>query len=208
MSFYESRILPWLIDRTCSVGQVMKRRKIIVPEATGVVLEVGIGSGINLEMYDPDRVSLVYGLDPSEGMKRKAAANLARSPVPVTWLSQPGETVPLDDNSVDTVVLTFTLCTIPDWRQALAEMHRVLRPEGRLLFLEHGHAPDKRVSRWQNLLTPGWRKVAGGCHLNRPIDSYIREAGFSITDLQTGYLPKTPQWAGFIYTGTAVKASA
>lgn len=205
MSFYESRILPWLIDRTCSMGQVMKRRSLIIPEAQGVVLEVGIGSGINLAMYDPERVSLVYGLDPSPGMKRKAAENLASSPVPVTWLQQSGETVPLEDNSIDTVVLTFTLCTIPDWHQALIEMHRVLRPEGTLLFLEHGHAPDKRVSRWQNLLTPGWKKVAGGCHLNRPIDAYLREAGFTINELQTGYMPKTPQWAGFIYSGAATK---
>lgn len=205
MDFYENRILPWLIDRVCSVGQVMKRRSLLVPEARGVVLEVGIGSGINLEFYNPERVSLVYGLDPSPGMKRKAAVNIANSPVPVEWLDLPGESVPLADNSVDTIVLTFTLCTIPDWRQALSEMRRVLKRDGKLLFLEHGHSPEKAVSRWQNLLTPGWKKVAGGCHLNRPIDAYLREAGFAIDELQTGYMPKTPHWAGFIYTGYAHK---
>lgn len=203
MGFYEERILPHLIDYSCSVGQVMKLRSQVVPRAAGVVLEVGMGSGINLAFYNPETVELVYGLEPSEGMRRKARANLDQSPVTVEWLDLPGEKIPLQDNSVDTVLLTFTLCTIPDWQAALQQMKRVLRPRGELLFLEHGQAPDERVRKWQHRITPGWKKIAGGCHLNRPIAELIREAGFEITELENLYMPKAPKFAGYIYKGRA-----
>lgn len=205
MSFYEERILPHLIDRACSVGQVMKLRQQIVPEARGVVLEVGMGSGINLQFYKPDSVELVYGLEPSEGMRRKASANLERSRVEVKWLDLPGEKIPLADESVDTVLLTFTLCTIPDWSAALQQMKRVLKPGGILLFLEHGESPDASTQKWQHRITPGWRKIAGGCHLNRHIADLIRSAGFEITELENLYVPKTPRIAGYIYKGRATK---
>lgn len=205
MSFYEERILPHLIDRACSVGQVMKLRQQIVPEARGVILEVGMGSGINLQFYKPDSVELVYGLEPSEGMRRKAAANLERSPVEVKWLDLPGEKIPLADESVDTVLLTFTLCTIPDWSAALQQMKRVLKPGGILLFLEHGESPDAGTQKWQYRITPGWRKIAGGCHLNRHIADLIRSAGFEITELENFYVPKTPRIAGYIFKGRATK---
>ncbi|MGF2685520.1 class I SAM-dependent methyltransferase [Marinobacter sp. DUT-3] len=205
MSFYEDRILPHIIDCTCSVGQVMKLRSQVVPKARGVVLEVGMGSAINLEFYNPDTVSLVYGLEPSEGMRRKARENLSRSPVNVEWLDLPGEKIPLPDNSVDTVLLTFTLCTIPDWRAALEQMKRVLKPDGELLFLEHGESCDHGVRRWQHRITPGWKKLAGGCHLNRPIADLIRETGFDILELDNLYIPKAPKIAGYIYKGRAVK---
>lgn len=207
MSFYEDRILPHIIDCTCSVGQVMKLRSQVVPKARGVVLEVGMGSAINLEFYNPDTVSLVYGLEPSEGMRRKARENLSRSPVNVEWLDLPGEKIPLPDNSVDTVLLTFTLCTIPDWRAALEQMKRVLKPDGDLLFLEHGESSDQGVRRWQHRVTPGWKKLAGGCHLNRPIADLIRETGFDILELDNLYMPKAPKIAGYIYKGRAVKAA-
>ncbi len=203
MGFYEERILPHLIDYSCSVGQVMKLRSQVVPRAAGIVLEVGMGSGINLAFYNPETVELVYGLEPSEGMRRKARANLEQSPVTVEWLDLPGEKIPLQDNSVDTVLLTFTLCTIPDWQAALQQMKRVLRPRGELLFLEHGQAPDERVRKWQHRITPGWKKIAGGCHLNRPIAELIREAGFEITELENLYMPKAPKFAGYIYKGRA-----
>lgn len=206
MSFYEDRILPHIIDCTCSVGQVMKLRSQVVPKARGVVLEVGMGSAINLEFYNPDTVSLVYGLEPSEGMRRKARENLSRSPVNVEWLDLPGEKIPLPDNSVDTVLLTFTLCTIPDWRAALEQMKRVLKPDGELLFLEHGESCDHGVRRWQHRITPGWKKLAGGCHLNRPIADLIRETGFDILELDNLYMPKAPKIAGYIYKGRAVKS--
>jgi ubiquinone/menaquinone biosynthesis C-methylase UbiE len=205
MSFYEERVLPHVIDRACSAGQVMKLRSQIVPLARGVVLEVGMGSGINLALYDPDRVGLVYGLEPSEGMRKKAAPKVEASRVPVEWLDLPGEQIPLPDESVDSVLLTFTLCTIPDWRAALGQMHRVLRPSGELLFVEHGEAPDEGVRRWQRRLNPGWKKIAGGCNLDRAMPRLIAESGFEITELESHYVPKAMKIAGYVYKGRARK---
>ncbi|MGM0569117.1 class I SAM-dependent methyltransferase [Marinobacter sp.] len=208
MSFYEERILPHLIDKACSVGQVMKLRSQLVPRARGAVLEVGMGSAINLQFYNPGTVELVYGLEPSQGMRLKAADNLARSRVPVQWLDLPGEEIPLPDNSVDTVLLTFTLCTIPDHQRALEQMMRVLRPGGELLFLEHGEAPENPTQKWQHRITPVWKKFAGGCHLNRPIDQLIEQAGFDIRELDNFYMPRAPQIAGYLYLGMAVNPGA
>lgn len=205
MSFYDERILPHIIDRACSLGQVMKLRSQLVPRAKGIVLEVGMGSGINLEFYNPENVDLVYGLEPSEGMRRKAQTNLARSPVRVEWLNLPGEKIPLADESVDTILLTFTLCTIPDWHSALMQMKRVLKPGGELLFLEHGESPDASTRKWQHRITPGWKLLAGGCHLNRDIASMIRETGFEITELENLYIPKAPKIASYIFKGRAIK---
>jgi len=203
MSFYEDRVLPHIIDKACSMGQVMKLRSQIVPRARGRVLEVGMGSGINLEFYDQSRVEMVYGLEPSEGMRRKALPNLNRSPIAVEWLDLPGEKIPLEDNSVDTVLLTFTLCTIPDFNIALAQMRRVLKPGGRLLFSEHGAAPDPGVAKWQRRIEPVWKRIAGGCHLTRPIPRLIEESGFAIGDMEAWYLPGAPKIAGFNYRGFA-----
>ncbi len=138
-------------------------------------------------------------------MRRKARKNLANSPVPVEWLALPGEQIPLPDASVDTVLLTFTLCTIPDSTAALAQMLRVLKPEGQLLFLEHGLAPERIVNRWQNRITPTWKKLAGGCHLNRPITKLICGAGFVIDQIENLYIPGAPRIAGYIYKGRALK---
>ncbi|SDW65944.1 class I SAM-dependent methyltransferase [Marinobacter mobilis] len=208
MKFYDERILPILIDKACSVGQVMKLRSQVVPQCEGVVLEVGMGSGINLEFYDPDKVSLVYGLEPSEGMRKKAEPQLAKSPVRVELLDLPGEKIPLDDNSVDTILLTFTLCTIPDWSAALGQMLRVLKPGGQLLFLEHGQSPDASVHKWQDRITPAWKKLAGGCHLNRPIANLIAGSGFIVDEVVNLYMPKAPKIAGYIYKGVAHKPAA
>ncbi|MCL7944611.1 class I SAM-dependent methyltransferase [Marinobacter sp. ATCH36] len=205
MSFYEDRILPHIIDRACSMGQVMKLRSQVVPHAKGRVLEVGMGSAINMEFYDPEQVEMIYGLEPSDGMRRKARPNLARSPIKVEWLDLPGEQIPLQDHSVDTVLLTFTLCTIPDWHAALLQMWRVLKPGGELLFLEHGESPHDNTRKWQHRITPGWKKLAGGCHLNRHIADLIRHAGFEILELENLYIPKAPKIAGYIYKGRAVK---
>jgi ubiquinone/menaquinone biosynthesis C-methylase UbiE len=205
MSFYEERVLPHIVERACAAGQVMKLRSQVVPHARGVVLEVGMGPGINLELYDPSRVSLVYGLEPSEGMRRRAEPKLKSSAVLVEWLGLPGEQIPLSDESVDTVLLTFTLCTIPDFRAALAQMRRVLRPSGELLFLEHGEAPEASVRTWQRRLNPGWKKIAGGCNLDRPIPRLLTEAGFRVTELESFYVPKAMKIAGFVYKGRARK---
>lgn len=205
MNFYEERILPHVIDRACSMGQIMKLRSQVVPEARGTVLEVGMGSAINLEFYNKDQVDRVYGLEPSHGMRRKARVNLEKSGIQVEWIDLPGERIPLDDQSVDTVLLTFTLCTIPDWKGALAQMYRVLKTGGELLFLEHGASPDNGILKWQNRLTPGWKKLAGGCHLNRNIAELIRQAGFEILELDNLYVPRAPKIAAYIYQGKARK---
>jgi len=207
-NFYHEHILPHFIDRACSLRLLMKLRRQVVPRARGEVLEVGMGSGINLPLYDSEQVSQVFGLEPSAGMRRKAAARVARAAVPLQWLDLPGEQIPLADQSVDTVLLTFTLCTIPDWRLALQQMHRVLRKEGQLLFLEHGESDDATVCRWQQRLTPWWRPLAGGCHLDRPIAHMLAETGFRIDSLARFDLPRTPRAVGHIYLGRASRADA
>lgn len=205
MSVYENKILPHLLDTLCSHGSVMEQRAKVVPQATGVVLEIGMGSGINLPLYNADRVDFVWGLEPSKGMRQKAQANLKKSPVRVEWLDLPSEEIPLDDQSVDTIVLTYTLCTIPDWQAALQQMHRVLKPDGRLLFCEHGHSSHARVAKWQHRITPMWKKMVGGCHLNRSIAKLIGSSGFEITALETCYMKTFPKVTGYMYIGEARK---
>lgn len=205
MSFYEDRILPHVIDLACGMPEAMELRKHVVPKAEGVVLEVGMGSALNLTLYNPEKIEFVWGLEPSQGMRKKAQANLDASPVEVKWLDLPGEQIPLDDESVDTVILTFTLCTIPDWLAALRQMHRVLKPGGKLWFCEHGRSPEEKVARWQDRMTPLWKRVAGGCHLNRPIRECIEAAGFTICDVNNLYMDKSPKIVGYMYLGEALK---
>ncbi len=204
MGLYERYILPSLIEKSCGAGVIMKQRAAIVPQAEGRVLEVGLGSGLNLAFYDPAKVSEVIGLEPSEGMRIKARKRADECLVPLSFIDLPGEEIPLDDNAVDTVVLTYTLCTIPDALAALGQMRRVLKPGGRLLFSEHGEAPDAGVRKWQGRLNPIWGVIGGGCHLNRPIDRLIGSGGFRVDALETGYLPKVPRFSGFNYRGSAV----
>ncbi len=204
MGFYENRILPIMIDKACAGPPVLKQREKVVPNAQGRVLEVGMGSGINLPFYDPSRIEFVWGLEPSEGMRRRAQKRLEAAPFEVKLLDLPGEAIPLDDDSVDTVLLTYTLCTIADFRQALAQMRRVLKPGGKLLFCEHGEAPDESVQKWQRRINPLWKRIAGGCNLNRPIPRCLEEAGFKVENLETLYLPNTPRIAAFNYWGQAV----
>jgi len=203
MAFYEDRVLPHLLHLACGSRVVEQQRAKVVPQAWGRVLEIGMGSGLNLPHYDPGRVELVWGVEPAEGMRRKARANAARVPFELRWLDLPGEEIPLEDDSADTVVVTYTLCTIPEWQRALAQMRRVLRPDGRLLFCEHGSAPDAGVRRWQERINPVWRKLAGGCNLNRAIPQLITDTGFAIDRMDSGYLPKTPRFAGYNYWGAA-----
>jgi len=200
---YEEHVLPHLIGLACSQKPIMAERGMLIPAAEGRVLEVGMGAGPNLALYDPAKVSRVFGLEPSAGMRRKAKTAIAASPVPVEPIDLPGEDIPLDDDSVDTVVLTYTLCTIPDTAAALAQMRRVLKPGGRLLFSEHGAAPDPGVARWQRRIEPVWRRLAGGCHLTRPMPTLIEAAGFSIGEMEARYLDRAPKIAGFNYRGWA-----
>ena len=181
----------------------MRQRRKIVPQARGRVLEVGFGAGPNLAFYDPANVDMVFALEPSAAMRRRAAKAIAAAAVPVQVIDLPGEEIPLDNDSVDTVVLTYTLCSIAEWEAALGQMRRVLKPGGRLLFCEHGLAPDERVARWQARLNPVWRAVAGGCNLNRPIPSLIESAGFGIEGMETMYLPGGPKFASYNYWGSA-----
>jgi len=203
MAFYENYILPHLINCACSSPPILKQRAMIVPQCTGTILEVGMGSGLNLPYYDADKVNHIWGLEPSAGMRRKASKNLAQSRIPVSWLDLPGENIPLEENSVDTVLLTCTLCTIGDWQTALKEMRRVLKSDGTLLFCEHGKADSAGVAKWQDRLNPWWRKLAGGCNLNRPMDELIRQGGFRIDKLDRFYMKGAPKFAGHLYRGEA-----
>lgn len=203
MSFYDTHVLPHLIGFACATPQIMKQRSMLVPGAEGRVLEIGFGSGTNLSFYDPSKVERVFALEPSLGMRRKAAKAVAASPLAIEWIDLPGEEIPLDDASVDTVVLTYTLCTIPGAAAALSQMRRVLKPGGRLLFSEHGRAPDARVAKWQRRIEPVWKPIAGGCHLTREPDRLIAGAGFKIDRFEQGYLPKSPKFAAFNTAGAA-----
>jgi ubiquinone/menaquinone biosynthesis C-methylase UbiE len=205
VNFYDKYCLPHLVNCACGLKPIVRMRQKVVPLAGGEVLEVGMGGALNLPFYDTDKGDLIWVLEPSEGMRRLARKNLRRTSIEVRWIALPAGEIPLEDESVDTVLLTFTLCSIPDWREALLQMHRVLKPEGRLIFCEHGAAPDEAVRRWQERLTPSWERIAGGCHLDRPIPEYIEEAGFRIARMEAGYSPGVPKIAGFNYWGSAVK---
>ena len=202
MGWYDERILPRLINLACSGKPNSKQREKIVPLAEGDVLEIGFGSGLNLPYYDKDKVRKVFGLEPSVGMQKLAANRITAAPVEVELIDLPGEQIPLDDNSVDTVLMTYTLCTIPNVQRALEEVRRVLKPDGCLVFCEHGLAPDPSVQRWQDRLNPLWKRVGGGCNLNRPIPGLIEHAGFRIRGLETMYIPGWKP-ASFNYWGTA-----
>jgi ubiquinone/menaquinone biosynthesis C-methylase UbiE len=189
MSFYEERVLPHLIDLACSSKPTRKQREKIVPLAEGDVLEIGFGSGLNLPFYDPQKVRKIWGLEPSAGMRRKARPTVDASNLDVEFIDLPGEEIPLEEDSVDTVLVTYTLCTIPDAIAALEGMRRVLKPGGRLLYCEHGVAPDENVRRWQDRLNPTWSKFTGGCNMNRDILDMIAKSGFEITNDEQMYIP-------------------
>lgn len=201
-SAYDRYVLPHLIHLACGNEAIEKQRAKVVPHASGRVLEIGMGSGLNLAHYDPDKVDVLWGLEPSEGMRQKAASRIAASPLEVQWLDLPAEEIPLDDHTVDTVVLTYSLCTIPDWQQALGQMRRVLKPGGRLLIAEHGKAKDEAVQRWQQRIEPIWKPIAGGCHLTRDIPALVEAGGFAIESMDTMFLPG-PRFATFNYWGVA-----
>ncbi|MDR3500548.1 MAG: class I SAM-dependent methyltransferase [Parvibaculum sp.] len=203
MGLYEKHIVPHLINCACGSKPIRYQRKKVVPLAEGTVLEIGIGTGLNLPYYDGSKVKKVIGLDPSEASWKLAGERAKDLPFPVEFVGLPGEQIPLDDKSVDTVLVTFSLCTIPDPAKALEGMRRVLRPGGKLIFCEHGAAPDADVLKWQNRINPVWKVLFGGCNLNRKMPAIIEGSGFKISDLQTMYLPSTPRFAGFNYWGVA-----
>ena len=202
MKLYDEYVLPYVINCACSMRAIERQRGLVVPEAKGKILEIGMGSGLNLKHYDPNKVEHLWGLEPSQGMRRKAQANIEASDLPLEWLDSPSESIPLDDDIVDTLVLTYTLCTIPNPEAALAEMQRVLKPDGIMVFSEHGVSPDENVRRWQHRINSVWKKLAGGCNLNRDIPALLSNAGFKLDKLNTGYI-KGPKIATFQYWGRA-----
>jgi ubiquinone/menaquinone biosynthesis C-methylase UbiE len=185
-----------------SNGDLLPYRRRVLSAAEGRVLEVGIGSGLNLPLY-PAAVREVIGLDPSPKLLEMARRAADRSALPVSLIEDTAEAIPLDSGSVDTVVTTWTLCSIHRAEQALGEMRRILRPGGQLLFVEHGLSPEQAVRRWQDRLTPLWKRIGGGCHLNRPVRTLVENAGFSIARIETGYA-KGPRPMVFMYEGRAL----
>ena len=204
MGLYRKHVLPRLVDRLCGLPAVSELRAEVVPAAHGCVLEVGFGTGLNLPWYDPARVERLIALEPAEEMLALARERSGAAPFPVEPLALEGERIPLAPSSVDTVVITFTLCTIPDPGAALVGMRRVLRPGGRLLFCEHGRAPDAAVARWQRRVSPLWRRAFGGCRLDRDVPALLAAAGFRPERLEAGWIEGGPRIASFFYRGVAV----
>jgi len=202
-SFYDRHILPRLIGCACGAGAIAKQRAKVVPLAEGQVLELGIGGGLNLAFYDPARVTSVTGVDPSEGLRDRALAAPRPEGLKVKVLPGEAENLGFDDESFDTVVCTFTLCSVHTPAAVLAEARRVLKPGGRFLFCEHGLAPDTAVARWQQRIEPFWTPMAGGCRLTRPVGAAIVAAGFLIDETQTFYMPKAPKPLGWCELGVA-----
>jgi ubiquinone/menaquinone biosynthesis C-methylase UbiE len=201
MSFYEERILPHVINLAMRKRELRPYRERVLGMADGRVLEIGIGSGLNLPHY-PASAHEIVALDPVPRLIAMARRNAARQSSRVEFIEGSAEAIPLDRGSIDTVVTTWTLCSIPQVSIALGEMRRVLKPAGQLLFVEHGRAPEPSVRKWQDRLTPVWKRIGGGCHLNRPIRQLIEEAGFSILKIETGYM-KGPRPMSFMYEGHA-----
>lgn len=201
--WYEKHLLPHLIDFACGMKAFTRQRSKVVPKAHGRVLEIGIGTGLNLAHYDPAKVDALCGLDPSLALHAIAKSRLDATTLKLELMPLSAERIPADDASFDSIVCTFTLCTIPDPLAALREMRRVLKPGGELLFSEHGLAPEPSVQKWQHRLTPIWRPMAGGCHLNRDIPALLAQAGFRVVELQQHYV-KGPRPMTWISTGVAV----
>jgi ubiquinone/menaquinone biosynthesis C-methylase UbiE len=203
-SWYERTLLPYLLDFSCSLKPIQKQRMKVIPRARGRVLEIGIGTGLNLPFYDRARINSIVGVDPGLQMHKLALKRSMQAGLKVELVGVSAERLPVEDASFDTVVSTYTLCTIPDPIAALKELRRALVPGGRLLFSEHGRAPDENVLKWQTRLQPYWMKVAGGCRMDRDIPSLLEQAGFK-PEVQSRYIPG-PRILSYHYWGEAVAA--
>ncbi|MBS0362550.1 MAG: class I SAM-dependent methyltransferase [Proteobacteria bacterium] len=202
-SWYERTILPKLLGCACGSSPIMRQRAKVVPRAEGRVLELGIGMGLNLAYYDPAKVTAVVGVDPAAALREAALAAPRDERLAVEVADGDAEALPFEPASFDTVVCTYTLCSVCTPAAALSEARRVLKPGGRFLFCEHGLAPDPGVAKWQRRIEPLWKRIAGGCHLTRPIGSAIEAAGFQVLDRETMYVPKTPKFAAWNEWGAA-----
>ena len=206
MGFYDRHILPRLLNVAMSAKPISYQRRKVVPRAQGRVLEVGFGAGHNLPYYDASKVERIWALEPSAEMRARAGERAAQTTIPLEFIGLPSEKIPLENEAADTVLVTYTLCTICDVAAALGEMRRVMRSSGRMIFCEPGEAPDENVRRWQRRITPAWKVIGGGCHVGRQIPKLIGDAGFKVEDMETMYLPGTPRFAGFNYWGSASRA--
>ncbi|WP_367105574.1 class I SAM-dependent methyltransferase [uncultured Psychrobacter sp.] len=205
MNPYERYVLPKMIDMACGMGEVMSARAKVVPQAVGEVLEIGIGSGLNLQFYDPQKVSAIIGVDPAAQMQTLARKRAAAIDTSVEMIAADVQGIHAETDRFDTIVMTFTLCSIDDPISTLQEMARVLKPNGKLLFCEHGLAPEPSVERWQHRLTPFWKPIAGGCRLNRDIPALMQAGGFIIEELNAEYLSGLRPMS-YVYSGSAYKA--
>ena len=204
MSLYEKYVLPKFLNCACGSKPVSYQRKKVVPLAEGKVLEIGIGSGLNLPFYDKAKIDEIWGLDPSEQLSEMAKQVAEEESMEVKFISSGAEDIPLPDNYFDCVLVTYTMCTIPEVQRANQEIRRVLKEDGKMIFCEHGEAPDQNIRKWQNRINPFWGKLAGGCNINRKIPSLIQDSGFDIIEMEEMYLPNTPKIAGYNYWGYAV----
>ncbi|MEE2756952.1 MAG: class I SAM-dependent methyltransferase [Myxococcota bacterium] len=203
MGVYDKYVLPKLLKCACGCKPIRYQRKKVVPMAEGTVLEIGLGDGANLPFYEPAKVEKIYGLEPAQAMRDMAQKRRPETALDLEMVDGLAESIPLADESVDTVLCTYTLCSIQERQKALHEMRRVLRPGGRFIYCEHSLAPDPAVARWQRRLDPYWSTLAGGCSMSQPIVKLIDSAGFKIESLSEMYLPKTPKILGYNVWGSA-----
>jgi len=204
MSLYEKYVLPKFLNCACGSKPVARQREKVVPLAEGKVLEIGIGSGLNLPFYDKTKVDEIWGLDPSEELSEMARAVAIQEDMEVNFISSGAEEIPLPDDHFDSVLITYTMCTIPEVIRANTEIRRVLKNQGKMIFCEHGAAPDDNIRKWQKRINPFWGKIAGGCNIDRNIPSLIQDSGFDIIEIEEMYLPNTPKIAGYNFWGYAV----
>jgi len=205
LGFYDKYILPKVLNCACGSKPINYQRDKIVPLADGVVLDIGIGSGLNIPFYNKTKIKYLYGLDPSKELLNIAKSFAKEERFEIKFLECGAEDIPLPDKTIDTVLITYTMCTIPDVTLSNSEIMRVLKDDGKLLFCEHGLAPDTSVAKWQNIINPVWNKIAGGCNLNRNIPELITSSGLRISNMEEMYLPSTPKFAGYNYWGLAEK---
>ena len=204
MSLYEKYVLPKFLNCACGSKPVARQREKVVPLAEGKVLQIGIGAGLNLPFYDKTKVDEIWGLDPSEELSEMARAVAIQEGMEVNFISSGAEEIPLPDDHFDSVLITYTMCTIPEVIRANTEIRRVLKNQGKMIFCEHGAAPDDNIRKWQKRINPFWGKIAGGCNIDRNIPSLIQDSGFDIIEIEEMYLPNTPKIAGYNFWGYAV----
>lgn len=201
---WDAWVLPWLVEKSCRSHAILDERKRWVPRAHGDILELGVGSGLNLAFYDPTRARAVAAIDPSPQLLARAAPRAAEAPVPVTLHEAAAEKLPFDAGRFDSALVTYTLCSVAEPARALAEVRRVLRPGAPLIFVEHGRSDRPRTAAWQRRITPLWRTAGGNCHLDRDIAAMLAEAGFALDELERGDVPGGGRLTSFTYQGVAI----